>query len=242
MEIKPTLKQFGLKNKEIDVYLATLELGISSASQISKKADIIRTTIYDIMSNLMQKGLIGQTQKGKKRLFYAEEPEKLKKLLQEKEEQLKEILPILKSLYSTAGTKPKIRYYEGKEGLKEVYRDTLNYTGELVGYVSENILNLLGKNFTDEYIAKRKKSKIFARVLGPDSPDVISYKKFDKESLRMTRLISKNKFPFSIEMNIYGNKVAFISFKEEMGIIIESNEIAKNQKLLFELAWQGAKK
>lgn len=32
-----------------------------------------------------------------------------------------------------------------------------------------------------------------------------------------------------------------MSFKESMGIIIESNEIAANTRLLFELAWQGAK-
>jgi hypothetical protein len=40
-------------------------------------------------------------------------------------------------------------------------------------------------------------------------------------------------------MNIYGNKVAFMSFSEQLGLIIESNEIAKNMKFLFELAWNG---
>jgi sugar-specific transcriptional regulator TrmB len=241
MEIKPILRKFDLKNKEIDVYLACLELGMASAIQIGKKASVIRTTVYDILQNLIAKGLIGQTKKGKRRLFYAENPEKLKKLLLEKEKQLAEIMPILMSMQNIAGAKPTIRYYEGKEGLKEVYRDTLNYKGELCAYVSENIIILLGRDFADEYKEKRKKAKIFAKVIAPDTKELIEYKQTDKKDTKITKLVSKTKFPFTIEMNIYGNKIALMSFKEEMGIIIESTEIAKNMKFLFELAWQGAR-
>ena len=50
--------------------------------------------------------------------------EKLEKLLQEKQEKLFEIMPILKSVYNTTGAKPVIRYYESKSGLKLVYKDT----------------------------------------------------------------------------------------------------------------------
>lgn len=241
MNLNETLAQFGLINKEDDVYLACLELGLASVNEIAVKANIKRTTAYDVLANLIKKGLVGQTQKGKKRLFYAEQPEKLNKLLEEKQAKLAEIMPMLKSLYNTAGEKPKIRYYEGKEGLKEVYCDTLNYTGELLAFVTENILKYLGDDFADEYIKKRKKTRITVRVIGPDTEEIIAYKKVDKEFIKQTRLVPKEKFPFTIEMNIYGNKIAFMSFKEAMGVIIESNEIAANMRLLFELAWQGAK-
>ncbi|MBA3047172.1 hypothetical protein KKC83_05925 [Patescibacteria group bacterium] len=240
MQLNEILSQFGLINKENDVYLACLELGQAGVSEIAIKADIKRTTAYDVLSGLMNKKLVGQTQKGKKRLFYAEEPEKLSKLLEEKQNKLKEVMPILKSLYNTAGAKPKIRYYEGKEGLKEVYRDTLNYQGELAAFVTENIIQHLGKDFADEYIKKRKKARITVRAIAPDTKEMVEYQKGDKEFIKQTRLVSKEKFPFTIEMNIYGNKLAFMSFKEEMGIIIESNEIANNTRLLFELAWQAS--
>jgi HTH-type transcriptional regulator, sugar sensing transcriptional regulator len=243
MDIKPILKQFDLKPKEIDVYLACLELGSSNAIAIAKKAAVIRTTVYDILVSLINKGLIVQSQKGKKRLFYAEEPEKLNNLLEDKRKKLGEIMPLLKSIYNTAGTKPKIRYYEGKDGLKEVYRDTyrFGFKGDLVAFVTEDIISRLGLDFANEYIQARSKHKIFARVIGPDTEAIKNYKKDDKKFFKETRLVDHKKFPFSIEMNIYGQKISFLSFKEEMGIIIESTEIAKNMKLLFELAWQGAK-
>ncbi|MBU1180446.1 hypothetical protein KJ885_05890 [Patescibacteria group bacterium] len=242
MKIEEILSQFGLSQKDSAVYLSSLELGTASATRIARKAGIKRTTSYDILEELMERGLIGQTQKGKKRLFYAGEPEELLKLLDRKKEQLMEAMPILKSIYNTAGAKPKIRYYEGIEGLKEVYRDTLSYYGELSAFITENVITKLGQTFVNEYKAKRKRAKISVRVIGPDTPEIIEYKKLDKKDLQQTRLVSQEKFPFSIEMNIYGNKLAFMSFKEEMGVIIESNEIAKNMKLLFELAWKGAGK
>jgi len=241
MDLNNVLKQFDLNDKESQVYLAMLELGQAKVQEISIKANIKRTTAYDILSSLIGQGLVGQTQKGKKRLFYAEEPEKLYKLLKEKQEKLNDILPILKSLYNTAGSKPKIRYYEGAAGLKNVYRDTLTYQGELLAFVTENIIKNLGQDFAAEYISKRTKAKISVRAIAPDTEEMISYKKTDKEFIKQTRLVAKEKFPFTIEMNIYGNKLAFMSFKESLGIIIESNEIANNLRLLFELAWSGAK-
>jgi len=242
MEITEVLKQFGLKSKETTVYLSALELGTTTVSQIAKKARIKRTTVYDILDSLIAKGLIGQTQKGKKRYFYAEDPEKLHKLLEEKEEKLAEVMPLLKSIYNVSGTKPKIRYYEGKEGLKDVYRDTLIYKGEMQAFVSEDVLKYLGEEFMDEYFEKRIKNKIFVKVIGPDTAEIKKYKAADKKGMKTTRIVDKKKYPFSIEMNIYGNKVALMSFREEMGIIIESNEIAKNMIALFNLAWKGAKK
>jgi sugar-specific transcriptional regulator TrmB len=241
MDIKNSLYQLGLKGREADVYLASLELGAGSVSQLAKKSGLKRTTIYDILEGLIQKGLIVQTKKGKKRLFYAEEPRFLEKLIENKKTVFRDILPLLESIHNTAGTKPKIRYYEGREGLKEIYRDTLNFSGELLAFVTENILSHLGEDFANEYIKKRKKSKITVRAIGPDTDDVIKYKKNDREQMRQTRLVPKEKFPFSIEMDIYGNKIFFASFKEQMGIIIESSEIAKNMRFLFDLAWAGAK-
>jgi sugar-specific transcriptional regulator TrmB len=105
MEIKELLGQFGLQNKEDEVYLACLQLGTAPAQEIAKKAGIKRTTAYDVLKNLINKGLISQTQKGSKKLFIAEPPEKLGELLEEKQSKLMEALPLLNSFYNTAGTK-----------------------------------------------------------------------------------------------------------------------------------------
>jgi len=223
------------------VYLACLSLGVTNVTKLANKAQIKRTTTYDILKSLLERGLVGSTRKGNKNLYYAEDPEKLNILLEEKKNRLMSAMPALKELFNHSEARPKVKYYEGLEGLKNVYRDTLTCQSTLVAFVTENILKHLGKDFADEYKQKRTKQKIFVRVIGPDTSEIREYKKSDSQDLKKTLLVPQKEFPFSIEMNIYEKKVAYMSFKEEMGVIIESSEIAKNMKLLFELAWKGAK-
>lgn len=189
---------------------------------------------------LEKKELLFQTKKGKKRLFIAQTPDRLQKSIKEKQNRLESLMPALKALVNTTGTKPVIRYYEGLEGIKEVYRDILNYSGELQAFVSENIIYKLGEDFSNEYKEKRKKAKITVRMLATETPELKKELETAQEDLRVFRFVDNAKFPFSMELNIYGNKIALMSFSEEMGIIIESNEISKNLSFLFELAWLGA--
>ncbi len=239
MEIKQVLEQFGLHGKKADVYLAALELGSSSVIEISKKAGIKRTTCYDVLMDLQRDGLIGETSKGKKRLFVGEEPEKIQRNLKNKERLFSEILPQLQSIHNVRGSKPKIRFYEGKEGLKEVYEDTLKYKNEILGFASDDIMKVLGMDWAMGYLKKRKEKGIWAKGIVPGT--ALLKEKFiskDIEQLRFTKVIDAKKYPFSIEINMYGhNRVALMSAKEEIGLIIEGQEIHNTLKLIFELIW-----
>ena len=241
MEIKHFLAQFDLIGKKADVYLAVLELGSGTVIEIARKSEIKRTTVYDILLDLEKSGLIYQTTKVNKRLFVAEDPEKLKKKLEEKERVLGEMLPQLRSLYNIKGIKPKIKFYEGKEGLRQVYADTLNYGGEILAFASEDVVKVLGMNWANDYLAKRVKRGIRARIILPKT-EIIErdFNPLDQKQLRSSKLVSAKKYPFSIEINIYGHqKVALMSSREEMGIIIEGAEIYNTLKLIFELLWDN---
>ncbi len=241
MEIKHFLAQFDLIGKKADVYLAVLELGSGTVIEIARKSEIKRTTVYDILLDLEKSGLIYQTTKVNKRLFVAEDPEKLKKKLEEKERVLGEMLPQLRSLYNIKGIKPKIKFYEGKEGLRQVYSDTLNYGGEILAFASEDVVKVLGMDWANDYLAKRVKRGIRARIILPKT-EIIErdFNPLDQKQLRSSKLVSAKKYPFSIEINIYGHqKVALMSSREEMGIIIEGKEIYNTLKLIFELLWDN---
>jgi sugar-specific transcriptional regulator TrmB len=239
MEIKTILEQLGLEGKKADVYLAALELGSSSVIEIAKKAGIKRTTCYDILLDLASEGLISETSKGKKRLFVGEDPEKIQRNLKNKERLFAEILPQLQSIHNVRGSKPKIRFYEGKEGLKEAYEDTLKYKAEILGFASDDIMKVLGMDWAMDYLAKRKERNIWAKGIVPGTEllkrEFISK---DMEQLRFTKVIDAKKYPFTIEINVYGhNKVALMSAKEEIAVIIEGQEIHNTLKLIFELIW-----
>lgn len=240
MEIKQALEQFGLKDKKADVYLAALEFGSATVIAISKKAGVKRTTCYDILVDLIEMGLISETSKGKKRLFVGEDPEEIKKDLENKEKLFSEILPQLKSIHNIIGTKPKIRFYEGREGLREVYNDTLKYSTEILAFASEDVARVLGGEWAENYIQKRVKKGIYVRAVAPDTKIVREYIGKDRDQSRTSKLVNPEKYPFSIEINIYGHqKVALMSSREEMGLIIEGGEVYKTMKSIFELLWDN---
>jgi len=90
--LKNLLLELNFSEKEAQVYLALLELGGGKAHDIAKKTGLNRTTIYDIIEVLMQKGLISKYKKGASAHFNALEPRHLLTYLdREKEEQAKSI-------------------------------------------------------------------------------------------------------------------------------------------------------
>lgn len=239
MSIKNTLEQLGLTGKRADIYLACLELGSATIIDIAKKAKVKRTTCYDIVLDLQSDGLISKTLKGKKTLFVAEDPAKMEASLKNKERILAEILPELQSIYNIRGTKPKIRFYEGKEGLKEAYDDTLRYGGEIVGFAGDDVVKILGIDWANDYLTRRVKKGISYRALLPGTDTIIKdFVSHNKEQLRQAKLVSPKRYPFSIEINLYGKqRIALISAKEEIALIIEGVEIHKTLKSIFDLIW-----
>ena len=81
---------------------------------------------------------------------------------------------------------------------------------------------------------------IKVRAIGSKNKRLEEYKKLDKKFIKQTRLVPADKFLFTIEMIVYGDRVAFIFFKEKPGIIIESQDVNNNMKAFFELAWVAA--
>jgi HTH-type transcriptional regulator, sugar sensing transcriptional regulator len=149
--LETTLQQIGLPEKQARIYMACLELGECSIKEIAKKAEVKRTTIYDIIDDMIATGFIRTTMQGKKKRFLAAEPSELESIIKKREALLAQILPQLNSLNNGGGAKPKVWFYEGKDGLKDVYADTLKYGGELLSFASEHVANILGKDWMESY-------------------------------------------------------------------------------------------
>lgn len=241
MEIREILEQFGLEGKKADVYLSALELGGASVIEISNKSKVKRTTCYDILFELIKEGLILETAKGNKKLFIGEDPEKIAKNLVRKEEKFNEIFSQLKSFNNVRSIKPKIRFYEGVKGIREVYLDTLKYSDEFLAFGSEDILKTVGNEWMEDFIRRRIRKGIRVRAILPMTEytrEKLLYR--DEKQLRSVKLIEAKNFPFTIEVDIYGeSKISFISAKEQLAVIIESFEIFNTIKSIFELLWDN---
>ena len=248
IKIEGLLKQAGFLDKEISVFLTILEMGHGTVSEISRKAKINRTTGYVILDSLANKDLVSISGKEPKQEYMAESPRNLAKYLNEQTEKQKSVvdkinkmIPDLTSLYNV-GDRPKVRFYEGLDGLKQVYEDTLTATEPIVAYAAFEDMHKTLPNYFPEYYKRRAKKGISIRGIVPASPIASVRLKQSKVEAREMAIVPVEKYGFSPEIDIYDNKIMIASWREKLGIIIESNEIADAMKKMFELAWLEAKR
>ena len=245
--LKNELENIGLTDKEAKIYLASLELGPTNIQKIVGKSGIKRSTVYENLENLKEKGLVQITTKGKRRLYLAAEPENLLRTIKEKEKALKEILPLLRSINNVGFTKPKITYYEGREGIREIYMEALKSSTKSADWISPmaNLLEASGEEWMAKYV--ELKVKLDYRIRSVHISDNINeqYKYQDpstfKKTLRDVRFSPEGaNIPSTI--GIYDNKVAVISSRKEgFGFIIESEEYARSMRELYGLLWSASK-
>ncbi len=240
--IEKTLCNIGLTKKEAKVYLSCLEYGSSPVSKISKKARINRVTTYDVLSKLIHKGFVTFYTQKKIRYFSATDPEIISHETSRKAQDLKKALPQLKRYYGKT-VHPKVEYFEGIEGIKTLYADSLTSKTEILNYSNSKEIRTHWPEYDHEYVAQRLKRKIYLKGISPDDEHGQIVKSEDHKYHREIRLVPKKEFTFTNEINIYDDKVAISSFKDELiGMIIHSQAIADTQRDIFKMAWEYAAK
>lgn len=251
MQIQVILKNFGLSEKEIAVYLALIELGSSSVRTIADKAKVNRGTTYDILKSLINMGIVSYYNKKSKQYFIAERPETLLAVIDKKQEELTEVksnieesLPLFKTLFERQGGKPAVKLYEGSIGIRHILEDVLKSMDDIKDktyyiYSSATVrknVYLAMKDFSRKRIQRKIKVKTIAlgeggNLVGLDERKWMQLPKSKgEETLRPTYEI------------IYNGKVAHISLDNAdnpVGVVIENDEIYNTQKIIFEYNWKN---
>ena len=121
-ELKEKLSEIGLSNKESDVYLALLKNSPISGGELAKLLNMDRTHTYNLLNNLINKGLATHILKNNKRLFRSTSPKNLLNQVQKKETIIKSMLSELLELEQLKKEPSVVRVLEGKEGLRTIIR------------------------------------------------------------------------------------------------------------------------
>lgn len=250
------LNQIGLDDGGARVYVALLELGPSTVSEITKKAGITRTLGYVVLEKLATIGLVDQVSgRGTKKIFTAQHPRSLVQYAKNRKNQMErdlnaveKQLPDLVSLYKFA-EKPIIRYAEGQDGVKNIFNETLESETEIL-----SILDIDGwipefGSWGKEYNKERSKRKIYERILMLDTKQGREWKKYYRGSFKYShfRWIKPEQLPGMVgslgEINIYEDKVvlALLEKPNLMGVMVQSRPLAGLLKAMFELAWRAGK-
>lgn len=244
MSIQAVLKNFGLNEKEIAVYLALLKLGSAPVRRIAEQAEINRTTVHDILNKLIDQGLVSFVDKEKHRYFTSEPPEHLLhslKVRQQKikgvEDDIKDILPELKSLYEKSESRPKAKYFEGDTGLRAVMEDVISSVSRRKDrryyvYSSSAIRDTVHRVFPD-WNQERIKHKISVQTISIGPGGVL-------HGMDERKWISKYEGSPTYTM-IYAGKTALISLnnnKEPIGVVVEDENTYKTNEMIFNALWE----
>lgn len=237
-KMEEALKHFGLSEKEAKVYLALLELGQNTAPKIAKKANVKHPTTYVILDELRKKGLLTEIPKKSKSLYTAKSPEVLLAARKEANEEIRQTMPEILALYNAKAEKPKVRFYQGEREILDLYKEIFSEKEILfvasIGAIPESLMGSIHRHIT-----RANQMKTVIREIEQDDPVSRGFRKqYESESYRI-KTAPKN-FELPSDNAIYGNKIAIFSYKNEpMAVIVESEDVVKTYRSLFEMAWQS---
>ena len=255
MMIQKFLKTLGLSENEIKVYLYLLTHGESIASIITKRLEMKRPTVYQTLESLENKELVQSFVKNKVAHFDAVEPEDIVELCDQRVHQMKRIKEKADDLQTEfkklrdQGKMPKleirgkIKYYEGLDAITDLINETLEEKEkEQLCFGLNTFHTELSGDDWSVYTKKRVKRGMKVKSIQPDTEEAVEYKGRDKDELRKTRLVPKDKFPGKSEINIIGDMVAMFTVEGDvpMGMKMYNKNLGQALRSIFKLAWERA--
>jgi sugar-specific transcriptional regulator TrmB len=241
--VNALLQKLGLSEKEIKVYLASVQLGPSSVRAIAQSASVNRGTAYDMLKALQEQGLVTYYHKDTHQYFIAEDPAKLEDLLLQRQQELLRVhqelskaIPQLRSLHDKAGAKPVVKYYDGMHGIRVILQDVIEScrTAELKSYYAYSSSKIRThvyeayRDFSEDRIAAGIYAKIVS--IGPGGRTV---------GLDERKWLSREKASPTYTL-IFPGKIAMLSVdaqNQPHGVLIEDEHMYQAQKMIFEFIW-----
>jgi sugar-specific transcriptional regulator TrmB len=243
------LQEIGLNEKESSIYLALLQVDNASVIEVSKQTKINRSTVYVVLESLMSKGLVSETQVGKKVHYQAEPPERLetyverqKMVLEEQQKRLADIIPQIKSVQRASGERPLVKYFDGKEA---AYQDTSVFFSAGVGKEDTGYFvfnrDLIEEVFTPKEIEEVAKKRPALKIKAVSLYNY-SEKELPSDELTDRTRVDSGEFPIKCDMSVYEDRIEIVTLgKRVSSIFIQSRDVADTLKTLIKLAKKGAK-
>lgn len=236
------LKEFGLSHNEIQVYLALLKTGASTANRIAALTGIKRTTCYDSLKLLVSKGIVSSFIREGKHFFECAPPKKLVDIIKDKQDRLERIVPQLEKIQKVIPKRSTVSLFEGKRGFVNVIEDIFDTGQDFLFYGSRKSAELSLRHYPN--LAHRR-GQLGLRLRGVFSEHDRLDPVYSDTSLRKLTSMRFLKELDGVEANtfIFGSKVAILSSGEDLvGVVVESPSILKQQKKIFELLWRLGKR
>ena len=236
MEPSKVLEKLGFSPNEIKIYLVLNQHSSLKAGKISKLAKIDRSSCYNSLKLLLEKGLASYVLVGRVKWFQTTGPKRLLEFVKEQEEDVKSILPKLHEMHIRNKMEGQVRLFKGIKGVKSIFLDIARTGKDNFVFGSEGQFSERIPEFAMQFDRLKKENKIHTQLLIRRGR-----KELDNKTTEYRSLSNVSESP--AVTNIYGDKVAIIIWTEEPeGIIIENPATAKAYKSYFDVMWKIARK
>jgi len=238
------LKNIGLTDSEIKVYLALLELGSTTKSPIVDKSGVASSKIYELLEKLIQKGLVSYVIKSGIKYFESAPPTRLLDYIREKESKLKEqetqlqkLIPELELKRSLAGMGSETQVFKGMKGAKTSFDDILKELKKGEEYYVLGISKFTPhfERFVVHFHRKRAKlgikCKIIVNELAKDIGEQLEPIKFTK-----VKYLKKELFT-PVVFIIYKDKTLISIGLDEIFIQVRSENLSDGLRAYADYMW-----
>ncbi len=235
LDVTKTLSKIGLSQNEIKVYLTLNDNGSMKAGRLSKLAHLDRSSAYNAIQMLLDKGFVSYVFVGKVKWFQAVGPKRILDYLKEQEEEVQSILPDLQERHKRKKIEGQVRLFKGIKGVKTVFLDIIRTGKDNYVFGSEGQFSQIMPEFAYQFDRMKKEKGIKTQLILRKGRKEIDGKLSEHRYL-------PNIAESPAVTNIYGDKVAIIIWTDEPeGIIIENVAAAKAYKSYFDTMWKHAK-
>lgn len=241
VEIINTLTDLGFDVEEARVYESVLLLGSATITEIARRANLKRPSVYNYTENLLRQNLLTREICGKRQLYIAHDPNKLLVDLTAKRENLKKNLPALTALYASTRKRPSVTYFENKQEIRQAYNDIAQNIAPIYSIFSvQDFLTIFSHTDLKRLNTEVKANNTPIYDLIEDNKVGQQYLKTNRSNGHKIRTLPKN-FTFTTDTLVTNNTVFLVSFKNMMGIKIENQDIADFFRNTFKLIWDTRK-
>ena len=232
------LSELGLSKTEAKIYLYLVENGVSSPPQIARGTKTALPNVYPVLQSLRERALLTEQKKKARRTYVANDPASLVAIAAKRKMAAEKLVPDLRALYTTQKNKPRVKFYDGWEQVKEIYLQSLE-AEELWAMGSIEDIDRVDHAFFVHFQKEVKRKQQFIYDLLPFS----AKDKAAKEAVERIGIFYKAAFlpkkydRLPIDIMVWGNNVALISLEEPIiGTVITGGYFAQVFKILLEVA------
>jgi sugar-specific transcriptional regulator TrmB len=237
--ISAALRRLDMSTGEQAIYLSLLREGRATARLLSDRTGLTRPSVYDQLKKLQAINLVVELDIDGKAHFAASDIKHLDALLSDRIDRLEQsrqfLLDAIPDIEAGLDTvTPKIRFFEGEDGMKQLMKDLMWHDGAIVTatWNDAEMAKVYDPAFLRWWNERRVTRKIRINWVVPKATTAKDLPSFFAKGLDSTVVTNMPKQPVMTRL-VYAHKVACISSqKESFGFIVESSEFAALEALL----------